>query len=263
MRNKPTFWLGVILLGLVLLPALGAPLLSPHQPEAIPTPATPHAPPSSRHWFGTDQFGRDVFARVMHGGRISLIVALTVTAGAISLGGLYGALAGYVGGKLDRVLMYVVDTLLAFPLLFWAITLMAVVGGGLPWLMVILILGSWMDIARLVRAQVLSLKHQPFILKARAAGLPDRRILFRHLLPNLFATLLAAAILRSADVILAESTLSFLGMGAQPPAASWGTILLDGKALLATAWWVSLFPGMAIVMTVLGLHCLGESLQRS
>ncbi|MDZ7306446.1 MAG: ABC transporter permease, partial [candidate division KSB1 bacterium] len=172
----------------------------------------------------------------------------------------YGAVAGYAGGWVDRVLMDVVDILLSVPLFFLVITLLAVVGGGLHWLVLILILGSWMDIARLVRAQVLTLKQQPFIFKARATGLPRRRILFHHLLPNLFATLLAAAILRSADVLLAESALSFLGLGAQPPTASWGTILHDGKAVMATAWWVSIFPGLAIVLTVLSLHWIGESL---
>jgi len=138
---------------------------------------------------------------------------------------------------------------------------MALFGTGVKWLVMILILTSWMDVARVVRAEILSLKARPFILKARAAGLNARRLLFRHLLPNTFAAIAAIAVLRVADVILIESALSFLGLGVQPPTASWGTILNDGKAVLATAWWITTFPGLAIIVTVLSFNLIGEGLQ--
>ncbi len=254
----------MFLLGAMLAASIFAPLLSRYDPDAITTPAERRfAAPSSAHWFGTDQFGRDLFARVLHGGRVSLLIALAVVTGAVTFGALYGALSGYFGGWWDQILMRVVDALLAFPLVFLAVTLMAIFGTGLKWLIIILILGSWMDIARLVRAEVLSLKQRPFIVKARAAGLKTSRILFHHLLPNTLATILAAAILRVADVILIESALSFLGLGAQPPTASWGAILNDGKAVLASAWWITAFPGLAIVITVLSINLIGESLRQS
>lgn len=255
--------MGLFLLGAILAASIFAPLLSRHDPDAITTPAEKRfMAPSSAHWFGTDQFGRDLFARVLHGGRVSLLIALAVVAGAVTFGALYGALSGYFGGWWDHLLMRVVDALLAFPLVFLAVTLMAIFGTGLKWLIIILIFGSWMDIARLVRAEVLSLKQRPFIVKARAAGLKTSRILFHHLLPNTFATILAAAILRVADVILIESALSFLGLGAQPPTASWGAILSDGKAVLASAWWITAFPGLAIVITVLSINLIGEGLRQ-
>ena len=264
MKYNRQLVMGLSLLGLMLAASIVAPLISRHDPNALESPAeTRYALPSSEHWFGTDQFGRDVFTRILYGGRISLLIALAVVICAVAFGALYGAISGYFGGMWDQILMRVVDALLAFPLVFLTVTLMAIFGTGLKWLIIILILGSWMDIARLVRAEVLSLKQRPFIARARAAGLPTSRILFRHLLPNTLTTLLAAAILRVADVILIESALSFLGLGAQPPTASWGAILNDGKAVLATAWWITTFPGLAIVIAVLSFNLIGEGLRSS
>ena len=262
MKYNRQLLIGFSFLGLMLASSIFAPLLLRHDPNALASPAeTRYASPSFEHWFGTDQFGRDVFTRVLYGGRISLLIALAVVICAALFGSSYGAISGYFGGFWDQALMRVVDLLLAFPVVFLAVTLMAIFGTGLKWLIVILILSSWMDIARVVRAEVLSLKQRPFIFKARAAGLHAPRILFRHLLPNTFATVLAAATLRVADVILIESALSFLGLGAQPPAASWGAILNDGKAVFATAWWITTFPGLAIVITVLSFNMIGEGLQ--
>jgi len=264
MKYNRQFVMGLSLLGLMLAASISAPWISRHDPNALESPAeTRYRAPSFEHWFGTDQLGRDVFTRVLYGGRVSLLIALAVVIGAVTFGALYGAISGYFGGVWDRLLMRIVDALLAFPLVFLAVTLMAILGTGLKWLIIILILGSWMDIARLVRAEVLSLKQRPFIFRARAAGLPTPRILFRHLLPNTLTTLLAATILRVADVILLESALSFLGLGAQPPTASWGAILNDGKAVLATAWWITAFPGQAIVIAVLSFNLIGEGLRSS
>lgn len=260
-RQHNGFW-GLAIVGLILTLSIAAPWITRYDPDALTAPAeTRYLPPSWQHFFGTDQFGRDVCARVLHGGRLSLGVALAVVFGAVFFGSLYGALAGYCGGVWDQLLMRLVDMMLAFPIVFLATTLMALFGTGLKWLVLILMLTSWMDVARVVRAEILALKTRPFILKARAAGLNAWRLLFRHLLPNTFAAIAAIAVLRVADVILIESALSFLGLGVQPPTASWGTIINDGKALLATAWWITAFPGLAIVVTVLSVHQIGEGLQ--
>jgi len=254
--------IGLVILGFILVLALTAPWITRYDPNALEAPAaTRYLSPSWQHLFGTDQFGRDVCARVLHGGRLSLCIALAVVFGAVFFGSLYGAISGYLGGVWDQLLMRFVDMLLAFPIVFLATTVMALFGTGLKWLVMILILTSWMDVARVVRAEILALKARPFILKARATGLNTQRLLFRHLLPNTFAAITAIAVLRVADVILIESALSFLGLGVQPPTASWGTILNDGKAVLATAWWITTFPGLAIIVTVLSFNMIGEGMQ--
>lgn len=253
--------LGAALLMIIMLLAVAAPLVSSYSPNAQDAPAiTRHLPPSLQHLFGTDQFGRDVFTRVLFGGRISLAIGLLAVALAITIGALYGAIAGYVGGAVDAVLMRCVDVLLAFPLIFLSVTAIALFGSSLTMLILILALTGWMDVARLARAEVLSLKERAFIMKARAAGLQTSRIILRHLIPNTFATIASAAVLRVADVILLESTLSFLGMGVQPPTASWGAILNDGRPVLATAWWLTLFPGLALALTTVSLHLVAEAL---
>jgi peptide/nickel transport system permease protein len=252
---------GAVLLAIILLLSAAAPWLTPYSPEAQgATALTRHLPPSAQHLFGTDQFGRDVFTRVLFGGRISLAIGLLAVALSISLGALYGAVSGYLGGVADTLLMRCVDVLLAFPLIFFSVTAIALFGSSLTALILILGLTGWMDVARLVRAEVLSLKERAFILKARAAGLPQSRVILRHLLPNTFAVVAAASALRVADIILLESALSFLGMGVQPPTASWGAILNDGRPVLAAAWWLTLFPGLAIALTTISFHLIAEAL---
>ncbi len=255
------FLTGATLLALIVLLAVAAPLVTSYAPNAQEAPAaTRHLSPSLQHLFGTDQFGRDVFTRVLFGGRISLAIGLLAVALAITIGALYGAIAGYLGGVVEAVLMRFVDVLLAFPLIFLSVTALALFGSSLTGLILILGLTGWMDVARLARAEVLSLKERAFIVKARAAGLQPSRIILRHLMPNTFATIVAVAVLRVADVILLESTLSFLGMGVQPPTASWGAILNDGRPVLATAWWLTLFPGLALALTTVSLHLIAEAL---
>lgn len=242
--------------------AIAAPLINNYDPDAQVAPAANrYLAPSAEHWFGTDQFGRDVFARVCYGGRISLFLALLVVSASLVIGCGYGAIAGYLGGRWDQVMMRLVDVLLAFPLVFLAVTSMALFGTGPYGLIIILTLTAWMDIARLVRGEVLSLKQRAFILKARAAGLSRSRIILRHLLPNALATIVAVAVIRIADVILIESALSYLGLGVQPPMASWGSIINDGKSVLSSAWWLSVFPGTAIALTTISLHLIGEGLR--
>lgn len=258
-----TVLVGAALLCLVFFGSIAAPLISSSDPDAQTKPSeTQFQSPSAKHWFGTDQFGRDVFSRVLHGGRISLLIAMSVVIGAVVIGSIYGAIAGYFGGWIDALLMRIVDALLAFPVIFLAVTCMALFGGGLVWLIAVLILTGWMDIARLVRAEVHLLKYQPFIIRAHASGIPTVSVIFRHLLPNVLATLLAAIILRTADIIVIESALSFLGLGVQPPTASWGAILNDGLNSLDAAWWLSFFPGLAITGTTLGLNLVGEGVKR-
>jgi peptide/nickel transport system permease protein len=254
--------LGLSLLGLILALSMAAPWITRHDPEALESPAlTRHLPPSSQHFLGTDQFGRDIFARLLYGGRISLLIGFTVVFCSVVFGTAYGAIAGYFGGFWDQILMRLADILLAFPLIFLAVTLTALFGAGLKWLILILIATGWMDVARVVRSEILSLKERPFILKARAAGLGRRRIIFRHLIPNTCMTVIAVAVLRVADIILIESALSFLGLGVQPPAASWGSILSDGKAVFPLAWWMTAFPGLAIILTTTSFNLIGDGLQ--
>lgn len=253
---------GLALLGFILALSMAAPWITAHDPEALESPAlTRHLPPSSQHFFGTDQFGRDIFARLLYGSRISLLIGFAVVFCSVVFGTAYGAISGYFGGFWDQILMRLADILLAFPIVFLAVTLMALFGTGLKWLILILIVTSWMEVARVVRSEILSLKERPFILKARAAGLSPRRIIFRHLIPNTYMTVIAVAVLRVADIILIESALSFLGLGVQPPAASWGSILSDGKAVFPLAWWMTAFPGLAIILTTTSFNLIGEGLQ--
>ncbi len=261
-RQQPAFWLGISILGIIVLATVAAPWLVHQHPDSQPNPSVnKYQPPSKKFWFGTDQFGRDLFARVLFGGRISLLVAGSVVSLSVIIGFCYGSLAGFSGGFFDQILMRLVDLLLSFPIIFLAITCLALFGTGLFILIIVLTLTSWLDIARLVRAEVNKLKQQPFILKAQAAGLRKSRIMFHHLLPNVLVTVLAFAVIRFADIILIESALSFIGLGVQPPTASWGSIINDGKAMLATAWWQTLFPGMAILLTTFSLNLIGNGIK--
>lgn len=249
-------------LALLVIAVVGASWIAPQDPNAQISPAlNRYLPPSTTHWFGTDQFGRDVFSRVLYGGRLSLFIAFSVVCGSLLVGTLYGAISGYVGGILDQVLMRLADIFLAFPIIFLAVSCMALFGSGLFFLIVVLISTGWMDIARLVRAEVQSIKRREFVLRARSAGLTTSRILLRHVIPNVTGIIVTAAIIRVADIILLESALSFLGLGVQPPTASWGSIVNDGRTVLASAWWVAAFPGMAIVVTILSLHLTAENFQ--
>lgn len=249
---------------MILLAVTAAPGIARYDPNAQIAPASDrYLPPSSTHWFGTDQFGRDVFSRVLYGGRISLFIAFSVVVFSVLFGTFYGAVSGY-GGKLwDQILMRFVDVLLAFPVVFLAVTCMALFGRGLFWLILVLTLASWMDVARLVRGEVHALKQRPFILRARSAGLRPARIIFCHLIPNVMATVAAVAVIRVADIILIESALSFLGLGVQPPVASWGSIINDGRPVLLFAWWVTAFPALAIVLTMMSVHMIGDTIRET
>ncbi len=219
--------------------------------------------PSWEHPFGTDSLGRDLFARMLYGGRVSLSVGFLAVGISIFLGVIFGALAGYFGGWLDEVIMRFVDIMLCFPSFFLILALIAFSKPSIQLIMVIIGLTSWMSSARLIRAEILSLKEQDFILAARALGLPQWRIISFHLIPNAVGSVLVNATLGIAGAILLESSLSFLGLGVQPPDPSWGNILSEAKSTLGIAWWITFFPGTAILLTVLGFNLIGEGVRES
>jgi peptide/nickel transport system permease protein len=249
----------LVLLLLVILVLLG-PLLSPYDPQHTNLDVR-YEPPSPAHVMGTDSLGRDLLTRVMFGGRVSLTIGVLAMTVAITLGVLVGGVAGFYGGAADAVLMRFVDMMLSFPRLFLLILFSVFFGGH--FLTVVLLLGalSWMGVSRLIRASFLSLKERQYVEAARALGVPGRRIVVRHLLPNALAPIIVAATLGIATAIIAESTLSFLGLGIQPPTPSWGNMLKDAQTDIVIAPWTAVFPGLAIFVTVVAINFIGDGLR--
>jgi len=248
-------------LGLLALTAALAPWLPGLADPTTQDLAKGATPPSLQHAFGTDELGRDLFSRVLHGGRISLLVGLVGTLVSLVIGVTWGAIAGYVGGKLDDLMMRVVDVLYALPYIFLVILLLVFFSKSLVMLFVALGLVQWLTMARIVRGQVLSLKHQTFVEAARALGASDAAILFRHIVPNTLGPVIVYTTLTVPAVILQEAFLSFLGLGVQPPNASWGTLVSDGARAIALFPWLVVFPGLAMSLTLLAFNFLGDGLR--
>ena len=260
--RDPSTILGLSLVLFLAWVALMAPLLATYDPSALGEPVVSRfLPPSAVHWMGTDILGRDLYSRVVYGARVSLFIGVASVLTSVVLGLLIGGFAGFAGGMADTLLMRFTDLMLAFPRLFLILALMAFFSPS-TWL-VILVLGTtgWMGVARVVRGGVLQVKGMDFVEAARALGLPPGRVLWRHVLPSAMAPVIVAATLRVGNAILAESFLSFLGLGVQAPAVSWGQLIGQGRDTLLTAWWISTFPGVAITLTVVGFNLLGDGLR--
>lgn len=260
MRRGLSIYLGGGVIALLLLAALCAPLLSPQSPYAMDL-ARGLAPPEAAHPFGQDKLGRDILSRVLHGGATSLTVGFAAVSISVFLGVLIGGVAGYLGGLWDEAIMRVTDVFLAFPGILLAIALMSVLAPSLWNIVISLSAFGWVGYARLVRAQVLALREREFVTAARAAGAPPGRILARHLLANIVSPVIVEASFGMAGAILAESGLSFLGLGIQPPEPSWGAMLAEGRDFLLVAPHLTIYPGIAIALTIMGLNMLGDGLR--
>jgi oligopeptide transport system permease protein len=259
-RDKLALTAAAYLLGALAVSAL-APWLAFVRDPALQDLALGAAPPSAAHWLGTDELGRDLFARVLFGGRVSLIIGIVGTLVSVLVGVTWGAIAGYAGGRIDEAMMRIVDVLYSLPYLFLVILLLVFFERSLVLLFVALGLVQWLTMARIVRGQVLSLKTRAFVEAARALGAGDGRIVLRHLVPNTLGPVIVYATLTVPAVILQEAFLSFLGLGVQPPAASWGTLVADGARVMAIFPWLLVFPGLALSLTLLAFHFLGDGLR--
>jgi peptide/nickel transport system permease protein len=255
--------LGLIVLVISL--SLAAPILAPYQPDAQfdngLTDAGEPIGPSQTYLLGTDTVGRDLLSRMLYGGQTSLLVALVVNVIAITVGTIFGLASGYFGGFVDTVLSRVVDTMLAFPAILFAIALSSAIKPSVGVAILALSLISWTSIARVVRGQVLALKEREFILAARSVGVKNSRILIKHIIPHLFSPLIVLLALTIPTTILLEATLSYLGAGVPPNVPSWGNIIQDGTRYYRTAPWIVIFPGLAIFLTVFGFNLFGEGLR--
>lgn len=253
---------GFIIVVFFFAVAILAPFISPYPPNEIDVKHILQ-PPDSEHIFGTDTLGRDVFSRVIYGSQISLMVGFVAVGISTLIGIIIGSIAGYYGRNIDSIIMRFVDIMLCFPAFFLILAVIAMLEPSIWNIMIVIGFTSWMGVARLVRAEILSLKERDFIHAARALGAGDIKIVFRHILPNAMAPMLVSATLGVAAAVLTESALSFLGLGVQPPVSSWGNILTEGKDNIEIAWWLSFYPGFAILTAVLSYNLLGEGLRDS
>jgi peptide/nickel transport system permease protein len=253
--------IGMVLVAVFVVFALFAPWIAPQNPSNIDLPSRLQ-PPSGAHWFGTDELGRDIFSRVIYGARISMLVGSSVVAGSLLLGLILGSIAGYYGGLSDKFFNVVVmNAFLSFPGILLAIAFVAFLGPGIFNLILALCIGGWVGYARLVRAQVLAVKEKEFVEAARALGASDWRIVTRHILPNIIQPVIVQAAIGMAGAVLAEATMSFLGLGVPPPTASWGSMLNDGRAHLFDAPHLVLFPALAVMLAVLSFNFIGDALR--
>jgi peptide/nickel transport system permease protein len=253
--------LGILTLLLLLLYSFGGVLVFSTQDANATDTSLRLQGPSAEHPFGTDTVGRDILARTVHGGRISMLIGITAASLEILIGVIVGAVAGYYGGMIDAVLMRFTEAMLNIPQIFLLIVMSKIVGGSVFFIIIIIGLTSWMVVARIVRAEFLSIKENEYILAAKAIGTPTRQIIFKHILPNSIAPIVVAATLGVANAILAEAYISFLGLGVQPPIPTWGNMLDGSYNYIETAPWLWIFPGLLIVLTVLSINFVGDGLR--
>ena len=260
-RHNPLAAVGVVLVAIFVIFAVFASWMAPQDPAHIELP-TRLSSPSTTHWFGTDELGRDILSRVIYGSRISMLVGSSVVAVSLALGLIIGSIAGYYGGRLDRfVNVVVMNAFLSFPGILIAIAFVAFRGPGIFNLVLALSLGGWVGYARLVRAQVLAAREREFVEAARALGASDLRVVVHHILPNIIQPVVVQAAIGMAGAILAEATMSFLGLGVPPPTASWGAMLNDGRAHLFDAPHLVIFPALAVMLAVLSFNFMGDALR--
>ncbi len=258
---NPLATAGMAMVAIFVLCALFAPWIAPQDPAQIDLPARLMGP-SASHWFGTDELGRDILSRIVYGARISMLVGSCVVAASLTLGLIFGSIAGYYGGVTDRVLnVIVMNAFMSFPGILLAIAFVAFLGPGIFNLILALSIGGWVGYARLVRAQVLAVREREFVEAARALGASDLRIIVRHILPNIIQPIIVQAAIGMAGAILAEATMSFLGLGVPPPAASWGSMLNDGRSHLFDSPHLVLLPAAAVMLAVLSFNFIGDGLR--
>jgi peptide/nickel transport system permease protein len=257
--RENTLVAGIAILSAWLLLALCCPWLAPYDPIAQDQSAT-LLPPGAGHLFGTDNFGRDILSRVMWGARVDLQMCVIGVAFPFVLGTVLGAVSGYFGGVVDTVLMRVIDVVLAFPFLVLMLAIITILGPGLGSFYIAMAMVGWVSYARLVRSQVLSLKHRDFVLAARSLGYSHGRILFLHMLPNALGSSVVFAMSDCVLVLLSGASVSYLGLGVQPPTAEWGVMVAEGQGFITTAWWITTFPGLAIVALAMGFSFLADGL---
>lgn len=258
-KNKLALF-GLYALSVIALACVVGPWISPYGYEQQELGNT-FAPPNGKHWLGTDQLGRDLLVRLLFGGRISLAVGLCATFVALTIGVIYGAIAGYFGGKLDAAMMRAVDILYALPFAVFVILLMVFFGNNIILLFVAIGAVEWLTMARIVRGQVMSVKKMEFVEAARSLGFGRRRIIFRHILPNIFGPIVVYTTLLIPSVMLLEAFLSFLGLGVRPPISSWGVLIKDGAEKMEEYWWLLVFPGAVFSLTLFSLNFLGDGLR--
>jgi peptide/nickel transport system permease protein len=265
LRRSPIGIMGTIIVSLVLILAVAGPTIAPHDPAGRNLRARfeppGYADETGTYILGTDQLGRDILSRIIAGARVSVIVGVVAVIIAGSIGVIYGLIAGFVGGWLDAVMMRVADALLGIPFIILVVAISGIVGAGLTTLILILGLTGWVTYSRVIRSEVLKVREMEYVTATRAMGQREYKIMFRHILPNVISSAIILAAIQVGVTILAESSLSFLGLGVKPPTVTWGLMLADGRQYIGSAWWMTTFPGIAITISVLGVVFLGDWLR--